>query len=105
MKSSLVMFYAVPTEGVFTEGTTEIIPGRSFYMLKTMDGVNGTFQILNTSENITEALNALSDIVKPACKILNTVSSPVEILAERPGQVVREADGWHITAKAHVRLI
>lgn len=105
LKSSIVMFYTVPVDGVFVGGSSEIEPGKSFYMLKTIDGQHGTFQILNTSENISLALADLTEKVKPACKIMNTVVQPVEILAERPGEVEREGNGWRITSKALVRLI
>ncbi len=104
-KSSVVMFYPVPVDGVFSNGTTEIEVGTSLYMLKSNDGKTATFQILNTSEAIGTALVSLPDMVKPACKILNTVNSPVEILAEKLGTAEREGDGWKITNKAIVRLI
>ena len=51
------------------------------------------------------ALISMNDMVKPACKVLNTVADPVEILAEKLGTAVREGDGWRITNKAVVRLI
>ena len=104
-KSSTVVFFPIPVDGYFYDGTMEIETGKSLYMLKTLDGTNGTFQILNTSDNINEALVSLSEMVKPACKILNTVTSPVEILAEKPGIAVREGDRWYIKEKALVRLI
>lgn len=104
-KFSVVMFYPVPEDGVFMNGTTDIDPGKSLYMMKTSDNKNATFQILNTPEAISAALVSMNDMVKPACKVLNTVADPVEILAEKLGTAVREGDGWRITNKAVVRLI
>ena len=104
-KFSVVMFYPVPEDGLFVNGTTDIEPGKSLYMMKTSDNVHATFQILNTPEAIGAALISMNDMVKPACKVLNTVADPVEILAEKLGTAVREGDGWRITNKAVVRLI
>ena len=67
--------------------------------------IPGTGLILNTPEAIAAALISMNDMVKPACKVLNTVADPVEILAEKLGTAVREGDGWRITNKAVVRLI
>lgn len=102
---SAVMFYPVPIDGVFVNGSTEIEVGTSFYMLKTNDDLTATFQILNTPEAINSALVSMDEMVKPACKILNTVASPVEILAEKLGTAEKFGDGWKITNKAVVRLI
>ena len=104
-KFSVVMFYPVPEDGMFVNGTTDIEPGKSLYMMKTSDNVHATFQILNTPEAIAAALVSMNDMVKPACKVLNTVADPVEILAEKLGTAIREGDGWRITNKAVVRLI
>ena len=104
-KFSAVMFYPVPVDGVFLNGTSDIEVGKSLYMLKTSDDKNATFQILNTPEAIATALISMNEMVKPACKILNTVAEPVEILAEKLGTAEREGDGWRITNKAVVRLI
>ena len=104
-KTSVVMFFPIPEDGVFKDGSSEIEPGRSLYMLKTNDGEHGTYQILNSGDAIAGALASLSEMVKPGCKIINTVASPVEILAEKPGEVVREGDNWRIVTKAVVRLI
>jgi hypothetical protein len=104
-KFSVVMFYPVPEDGMFVNGTTDIEPGKSLYMMKTSDNVHATFQILNTPEAIGAALISMNDMVKPACKVLNTVADPVEILAEKLGTAIREGDGWRITNKAVVRLI
>ena len=104
-KFSAVMFYPVPVDGMFLNGTTDIEVGKSLYMLKTSDEQNATFQILNTPEAIAMALVSMSETVKPACKVLNTVAAPVEILAEKLGTAVREGDGWRIINKAVVRLI
>ena len=104
-KFSAVMFYPVPVDGVFVNGTSEIEVGKSLYMLKTSDNQNATFQILNTPEAIAMALVSMSETVKPACKVLNTVAAPVEILAEKLGTAEREGDGWRIINKAVVRLI
>lgn len=104
-KSSAVMFYPVPVDGVFVNGSNEIEVGKSLYMMKTSDDKNATFQILNTPEAIASALVSMNETVKPACKILNTVAAPVEILAEKLGTAEREGDGWRITNKAVVRLI
>ena len=104
-KFSVVMFYPVPEDGMFVNGTTDIEPGKSLYMMKTSDNVHATFQILNTPEAISAALVSMNDMVKPACKVLTTVADPVEILAEKLGTAVREGEGWRITNKAVVRLI
>lgn len=102
---SSVMFYPIPVDGVFMNGSSEIEVGTSLYMLKTNDDATATFQILNTPEAISAALVSMDTMVKPACKILNTVSSPVEILAEKLGTAEKVGDGWKITNKAVVRLI
>ena len=104
-KFSAVMFYPVPVDGMFVNGTSDIEVGKSLYMLKTNDDQNATFQILNTPEAIAMALVSMSETVKPACKVLNTVAAPVEILAEKLGTAEREGDGWRIINKAVVRLI
>ncbi len=102
---SAVMFFPVPVDGVFMNGSSEIEVGTSLYMLKTNDDATATFQILNTPEAISSALVSMDTMVKPACKILNTVSAPVEILAEKLGTAEKVGDGWKITNKAVVRLI
>ena len=104
-KFSAVMFYPVPVDGMFVNGTSDIEVGKSLYMLKTNDDQNATFQILNTPEAIAMALVSMSETVKPACKVLNTVAAPGEILAEKLGTAEREGDGWRIINKAVVRLI
>ena len=104
-KFSAVMFYPVPVDGMFVNGTSDIEVGKSLYMLKTNDDQNATFQILHTPEAIAMALVSMSETVKPACKVLNTVAAPVEILAEKLGTAEREGDGWRIINKAVVRLI
>lgn len=100
-----IVFFPVPVEGVFANGTEEIEVGKSLYMLKTTDGENGTFTILNTPEAIGTALISLSEMVKPVCKILNTVDAPLEIVTEAPGQAVREGNSWRVVSKSVVRLI
>ena len=102
---SSVMFYPIPVDGVFMNGCSEIEVGTSLYMLKTNDDATATFQILNTPEAISAALVSMDTMVKPACKILNTVASPVEILAEKLGTAEKFDGGWKITNKAVVRLI
>lgn len=102
---SSVMFYPIPVDGVFMNGSSEIEVGTSLYMLKTNDDATATFQILNTPEAISAALVSMETMVKPACKILNTVASPVEILAEKLGTAEKVDGGWKITNKAVVRLI
>lgn len=102
---SSVMFYPIPVDGVFMNGCSEIEVGTSLYMLKTNDDTTATFQILNTPEAISAALVSMDTMVKPACKILNTVASPVEILAEKLGTAEKVDGGWKITNKAVVRLI
>lgn len=100
-----IMFFPVPVDGTFVNGTEEIQPGKSLYMLRTTDGTNATFTILNTPEAIQTALISLSETVKPVCKILNTVSNPLEIVTEGPGTAVREGDTWKMVTKSVVRLI
>ena len=99
------MFFPVPVDGVFSNGTEEIEVGKSLYMLKTTDGQNATFTILNTPEAIATALISLSQMVKPVCKIINTVTNPLEIVTEGPGTAVREGDTWKMVTKSVVRLI
>lgn len=100
-----IMFFPVPVDGVFSNGTEEIEVGKSLYMLKTTDGQNATFTILNTPEAIATALISLSQMVKPVCKIINTVTNPLEIVTEGPGTAVREGDTWKMVTKSVVRLI
>ncbi|MCQ2112461.1 MAG: hypothetical protein MJY95_03860 [Bacteroidaceae bacterium] len=104
-RRTAILFFPVPVEGVFANGTEEIEMGKSLYMLKTTDGENGTFTILNTPEAIGTALISLSEMVKPVCKILNTVDAPLEIVTEAPGQAVREGNSWRVVSKSVVRLI
>lgn len=100
-----IMFFPVPVDGVFTNGTEDIEPGKSLYMLRTADGENATFTILNTPEAIGTALISLTEKVKPVCKIINTVSNPLEIVTEGPGTAVREGDSWKMVTKSVVRLL
>ena len=99
------MFFPVPVNGVFANGTDEIEIGKSLYMLRTSDGQNATFTILNTPEAIKTALISLSEMVKPVCKIINTVPNPLEIVTEGPGTAVREGDTWKMVTKSVVRLL
>ena len=100
-----IMFFPVPVDGVFANGTEEIEVGKSLYMLRTTDGENATFTILNTPEAIATALISLTQMVKPVCKILNSVPNPLEIVTEGPGTAVREGDTWKMVTKSVVRLL
>lgn len=104
-RKTSIIFFPVPVDGVFSGGTDEIETGKSLYMLKTTDGETGTFTILNTPEAIGTALISLSEMVKPVCKIINTVVNPLEIVTEGPGKAVREGDNWRVVSKSTVRLI
>lgn len=104
-RKTSIIFFPVPVDGVFSGGTDEIETGKSLYMLKTTDGETGTFTILNTPEAIGTALISLSEMVKPVCKIINTVVNPLEIVTEGPGKAVREGDNWRVISKSTVRLI
>ena len=100
-----IMFFPIPVNGVFVNGTEDIQPGESLYMLRTTDGENATFTILNTPEAIKTAIISLSETVKPVCKIINTVANPLEIVTEGPGTAIREGDTWKMVTKSVVRLI
>ena len=104
-RTQAIMFFPVPVNGVFANGTDEIEIGKSLYMLRTSDGQNATFTILNTPEAIKTALISLSEMVKPVCKIINTVPNPLEIVTEGPGTAVREGDTWKMVTKSVVRLL
>lgn len=100
-----IMFFPVPVDGIFANGTEEIEVGKSLYMLRTTDGEHATFTILNTPEAISTALISLTQTVKPVCKIINTVANPLEIVTEGPGTAVREGNTWKMVTKSVVRLL
>ena len=60
--------------------------GKSIYQLTTMDGVNGSFILLDTPDAIATAMISVSQFIKPVCKVGGNVSGyPRHIITEERG--------------------
>jgi TolA-binding protein len=104
-KSNRQRFYmaAPSTEGFFSAFSEYEQIGKSIYMLTTMDGVNGTFVMLDTADAIATAMISVSQFIKTVCKIENTTAShPKHIITKEEGCAVKEEGRWHVIRKAVV---
>jgi len=101
------LFLSVPTQdGYFQAGSIEYRTGSSMYMLKTIDGMNGTFSFLRKREAVMTALSSVSSFLRPACTITgnSSIQNIQNIITDAEGTVVKEGDGWRIIDKASVRF-
>ena len=98
------LYMAAPsTEGFFSAFSEHEQIGKSIYLLTTMDGVNGTFVLLDTVDAIATAMISISQFIKTACKIENNiVGLPKHIITKKEGCAVNEEGRWHVTRKALV---
>ena len=104
-KSNRQRFYmaAPSTEGFFSAFSEYEQIGKSIYLLTTMDGVNGTFVMLDTADAIATAMISVSQFIKTVCKIENTTAGhPKHIITKEEGCAVKEEGRWHVIRKAVV---
>lgn len=100
-------FVGIPIghEGVFTNIEDEFIPGETFFLIKTMDGKQGSIDFINRKETIAVASRNLSRWVNPVCDIIgNMPDSLTKIITKQPGIVEKTNSGWKIVKKAVVEL-
>ena len=75
--------------------------GKSVYQLRTEDGINGQFIMIDTSDAIATAMISISQIVKPVCRIEgNTKQYPRRIKTLEEGVAQRDGTIWRVTKKA-----
>lgn len=100
-------FFSMPTaEGVFPESTPQEEVGKSIYLMRTEDGVNGHFVMLSTPDAIATAMISVSQFVKPVCRIEgNTHRQPQRIETLDEGVVKCDEGVWRVVAKATVRFV
>lgn len=100
------LFLAAPTtDGVFSHASPIEQIGKSIYQLTTIDGVNGSFILLDTPDAIATAMISVSQFIKPVCKVGGNVSGyPRHIITEEEGTAVKEGEHWKMMRKAQVRF-
>ena len=100
-------YFSMPLpEGVFVDGTTEERVGKSIYLLRTDDGLNGRFEMLSTPDAIATAMISVSQFVKPVCRVEgSTHRQPHGVVTLEKG-VAQQAGGvWKVVKKATVQFL
>jgi len=100
------IYLSAPTQdGVFTDFSDRERIGKSIYRLTTEDGRTGQFAVMTTKDATATAVISISQFIKPACKIENTIdSTPSSITTTTCGEAVFNGEAWEISHKAVVRL-
>ncbi len=102
--SAQTLFLPAPTpDGLFLESSEKEQVGKSIYQLRTEDGMNGQFIMLNTPDAIATAMISISQFVKPACRIEgNTHQQPRAINTLEEGMAQNDGGVWKVVRKAIV---
>lgn len=102
--SAQTIYLPAPTpEGNFVESSDTEQVGKSIYQLRTEDGTNGQFIMLNTPDAIATAMISISQFVKPVCRIEGNVHQvPHQIDTLEEGVAQRDGTVWKVTRKARV---
>lgn len=101
-RSVETLYLPAPTpDGLFMEYSPTEQVGKSVYQLRTEDGINGQFIMIDTSDAIATAMISISQIVKPVCRIEgNTKQYPRRIKTLEEGVAQRDGTIWRVTKKA-----
>lgn len=102
-----ILFLSEPTQdGYFQDINFEYRPGFSMYLLKTVDGINGTFSFIRKKEAIIAAITSVNTILRPACNLIgNTSMQNIQsVITETEGTVIREGNMWKVINKAMIRF-
>lgn len=101
-RSVETLYLPAPTpDGLFMEYSPTEQVGKSVYQLRTEDGINGQFIMIDTSDAIATAMISISQIVKPVCRIEgNTKQYPRRIKTLEEGVAQRDGAIWRVTKKA-----
>lgn len=92
-------------DGVFTSTSDNEEIGKSLYVLTTLDYMNGSFILLDSSDAIATAMISISQFIKPVCKVVGNVNAyPTHIITDEEGTAVNENGVWKVTKKAVVRF-
>ncbi|MBM6994005.1 MAG: hypothetical protein I3J02_12225 [Prevotella sp.] len=102
--SAQTLYLPAPTpDGQFLESSAIEQVGKSIYQMRTEDGVNGQFIMLNTPDAIATAMISISQFVKPACRIEgNTHQQPRAIITLEEGMAQNDNGVWKVVRKARV---
>jgi len=100
------IYLAAPNpDGTFADFSYNEQIGKSIYRLSTNDGTTGRIAVLDTKDATATAVISISQFIKPACKIANSVSGiPSRIITEQEGIATYDGQAWSISQKAVVRL-
>lgn len=100
------LYMNAPTiDGVFTSTSDNEEIGKSLYVLTTLDYINGSFILLDSSDAIATAMISISQFIKPVCKVVGNVNAyPTHIITDEEGTAVNENGVWKVTKKAVVRF-
>lgn len=100
--ATTTLYFSAPTpDGVFTAPSASEQTGSSIYTLTTTDGVSGQFAMLDSQDAIATASISLSQFVKPACRIRQSVNGvPRSVTTVEPGTAVCDGGKWKIAQKA-----
>ena len=101
-----VYYLAAPSaDGTFARFSSRLQIGKTIYVLKTNDGVNGTFILYDSPDAIATAMLSVSQFIKPACKVNGSVAQyPRHIVTEEEGIAIFEDGVWKVVRKAIVRF-
>lgn len=101
-----VYYLAAPSaDGTFARFSSRLQIGKTIYLLKTDDGVNGTFILYDSPDAIATAMLSVSQFIKPACKVNGSAAQyPHHIITEEEGLAVFEEGVWKVVRKAIVRF-
>ena len=101
-----VYYLAAPSaDGTFSRFSRRLQIGKTIYVLKTNDGVNGTFILYDSPDAIATAMLSVSQFIKPVCKVNGSVAQyPRHIVTEEEGLAIFEDDVWKVVRKAVVRF-
>lgn len=101
-----VYYLAAPSaDGTFACFSSRLQIGKTIYLLKTDDGVNGTFILYDSPDAIATAMLSVSQFIKPACKVNGSAAQyPHHIITEEEGLAVFEEGVWKVVRKAIVRF-
>lgn len=92
-------------DGTWREVKTVNIAGQSLYLLNSVDGVNGTFRVINEPGAVQPILMAVGKYLAPVCRVTNTATQVNGIVTDEPGTAVCENGVWRMTKKAVVHYV
>lgn len=103
---SVQLFLAAPSaDGSFPSVSPREQIGKSIYIMTTLDGMNGTFSIIDSNDAIATAMISISQFLKPVCKVNgSTALYPHHIITDEEGTVSKEGGMWKVVRKAIVHF-